>query len=101
MYQKFLIIAALSLFTSDTTKPTTPPMADKNAATVEQIRGVYVFVNSKPVRPYKYLGNVTASAMSFTPLNSILKRCQDKYPEADGLIFHEATLSFGDAIKFE
>ncbi len=47
------VVLALSLVSFQVAEK----MADKDNAQVEQIKGVYVFIHSKPKREYEYLGS--------------------------------------------
>ena len=110
MYQKILTVCAFALMTQDTTtKPEQKTiLADKEAARVEQMKGLYVFTDSKPLRAYKYLGNVKGKGFmmngQYTNVrDALLKRCSEQYPEADGIILHlnSGGFDFADALKFE
>ena len=84
--------------------------ARQNTAEVEQIQGLYVFVDSKPVLEYDYLGTIngTGGRASLNPQYTVvrdilLKRAKKDYPTADGIILH---LNAGgrdrcDVIKFK
>lgn len=80
-------------------------MADKDNAKVEQIKGVYLFIHSKPIREYEYLGsfepNVIPSKKGSTIINFMIKKGTEKYPQADGIIFTDDELVKADMIKFK
>ena len=106
-YMFFLIgivfLAATAFTVAKTFEPTNA------TATVNQVQGVYIFSDSKPVMEYTYLGTVkTSNAAGFVKedygsnRDRLLKNLKKDYPDADGLI-----LSVGesgakaDAIKFK
>lgn len=64
----------------------------KSTAEVEQIEGLYIFSDSKPVLEYEYLGTVKASIGWDTQYqgvrNKLIKKAKKDFPNADGLIFH-------------
>ena len=82
----------------------------KNTAEVEQIQGFYVFIDSKPVMEYDYLGTIngTGGRAALNPQytsvrDALLKRAKKDYPAGDGIIFH---LNAGgkdrcDVVKFK
>lgn len=81
---------------------------NKSTAEVDQVEGVYIFINAKPVNEYKYLG----TSKSFMTLGSgqfqdvrdkLIRKVKKKYPEADGIIFsfYDGGTDKCDAIKFK
>lgn len=109
MKKIFIPAAILALFafnsiSYDTTKAT---------ATVQQLQGVYIFVDSKPVAEYKYLGTVKLSRKeNRQQINSgqyqnvrdaLLTRLKKDYPAADGAIFsfYDGGADQVDAIQFK
>lgn len=80
-------------------------MAEKSSAKVEQIKGVYVFTNSKPIREYEYLGSfepkVVPSKRTKTIIEFMITKGTEKYPQADGIIFKDDELVEADLIKFK
>lgn len=80
-------------------------MADKDNAKVEQIKGVYVFIHSKPIREYEYLGSlqpkVVPSSNAKPIINHMITKGTEKYPQADGIIFTDDELGKVDMIKFK
>lgn len=80
-------------------------MEDKNLARVEQVQGLYVFQQSKPVAEYDYLGSVKITvSMSGKPqelYNMIIKKVKKEYPDADGVIFTGVDMDRADAVKFK
>ena len=82
----------------------------KSTAEAEQIEGLYVFVDSKPVSEYTYLGTVKGAGVgaSFNPQyntirNAMLKKVRKEYSSADGVILHlnAGGKDSADAIKFK
>ncbi len=80
----------------------------KSTAEVDQFEGLYVFVDSKPVKEYEYLGTVTASITlgdtQYTGCRDrMIKKCKKDYPQADGIIitFKSGGTDKADAIKFK
>jgi len=80
-------------------------MAGKESASVEQIKGVYVFIHSKPNREYEYLGSFHPKAVpsgNAKPIvNHMISKGTEKYPQADGIIFTDDQLAKVDMIKFK
>lgn len=78
-----------------------------NTAEVEQIKGMYVFCDSKPVREYEYLGSVRngigVSSQYTSVRNRLLNNARKEYPEANGIIIHLNSEGFdrADCIKFK
>lgn len=79
--------------------------ANTGNATAEQVEGYYIFLMSKPVKAYEYLGTVKAgitwNGQPEENFRSILKRVKKDYPKADGIIFQDISLKKVDAIKFK
>ena len=80
MRTKLLLLAVVSIIFATSFKI----MADKSNAAVDQIQGVYVFIQSKPTSEYEYLGSV-----------------KKEYPQADGVIFTSVNMDQVDAVKFK
>lgn len=78
---------------------------DKAKATVEQMDGLYVFIQSKPDAENEYLGSVKKSlALTGNPeemLNAMIKKVKKEYPNANGIIFTSVSMDKADAIKFK
>lgn len=78
---------------------------DKSKGTVEQMEGLYVFIQSKPVAPNEYLGSEKkAIALTGKPeemLNSMIRKAKKDYPQADGIIFTSVSMDKADVIKFK
>lgn len=81
------------------------PTADNSAARVDQAEGIYIFLMSKPTAPYEYQGTVTKTfAWQGTPVemvNGIIKKCQNEYPQANGIIFSDIGMTKAECIKFK
>jgi len=79
-----------------------------STAEVEQVQGCYIFIDSRPVKEYKYLGTCkytiawVGSGQYQDVRNRLIKRIKKEYPEADGIIFHfhDGGEDRADAIKF-
>jgi hypothetical protein len=75
---------------------------EKGNAIVEQQKGVYIFICSKPANEFEYLGSVSKSfGLTGQPkemLNSILKKVKKDYPQANGVIFTSIQMDKADAI---
>lgn len=64
----------------------------KNSATVNQVEGIYIFTDCKPVREYEYLGSVnalTANGYYEQVRSASIKQGKKKYPTMDALIIHD------------
>lgn len=79
----------------------------KSTAEVEQMEGVYLFVDSKPVTEYEYLGTVKISFAwdsQYTGVrDKLIKKGKKDFPNADGFIlqFKSGGQDKCDAIKFK
>lgn len=112
MKQKFALICGLvligsaTLFSSFQTGETR-----KDFAIVNMVEGYYIYVDSKPMKEYTYLGTVDGRGMSLgggssqyiDVRNNLIKRAKKEYPRADGLIFTFVTGARDkvDAIQFK
>jgi hypothetical protein len=76
----------------------------KNAATVEQIEGLYIYHLSNPVAEYDYIGTYKIGMiLDNTPdlcLNKLIKKTKEQYPQAQAIIIKKDMYSC-DAIKFK
>lgn len=79
--------------------------ADKGLCKAEQREGYYIFILSKPIAEYEFLGTVKKNiALTGQPnemINGILKKVKKEYPKADGIIFTSADFEKAEAIKFK
>ena len=81
---------------------------DINRAEVNQVQGIMIFTDSKPLQQYKYLGTVKAFRMAgssqYQPLRDhLVKKLKKDYPAANGAIFHLTSggTDYADAIKLQ
>lgn len=80
-----------------------------SSAEVNQVEGLYIFTDSKPVKEYEYLGTVKSNSGGFgdsqyTGVRSrIIKNCKKDFPKADGIILYlnSGEADKADAIKFK
>ena len=79
-----------------------------STAEVEQIQGCYIFVDSRPIKKYEYLGTckytiALASTQYQSVRDKLIKKIKKEYPDADGIIFHfhDGGQDRADAIKFD
>lgn len=79
--------------------------SEKNKSIVDQKEGLYIFILSKPVAEYEYLGSVKKIlAWSGKPdemLNSMIRKVKKDYPKADGIVFTSIDMDKADAIQFK
>lgn len=81
----------------------------KSTGEVDQLQGYYIFVDSKPVMEYEYMGTVKGPSVSFgsgqyqSVRDVLIKRAKKDYPTADALIFtfKDGGTDRCDAIKFK
>lgn len=80
-----------------------------STAEVNQVEGLLIFTDCKPVKEYEYLGTVKSNTGGFGNAqyegvrNRLIKKVKSEYPKADGAIMY---LNYGqadkaDAIKFK
>lgn len=101
---KILIAAVLVLFTAFAFKPLYE--LKNNTAEVNRLEGVYIFVDSKPVKDYIFLGTIKAPGMvgskDYEDLSpKMVKLALKKYPEAEAVIFKAGSIYELEAIKFK
>lgn len=74
-----------------------------NTAEVDQEQGMYIFIRSKPVNDYKFLGKIKMSFITSSKpsenLASALKRAAKQFPEANGVIVQSDNYESVDAIQ--
>ena len=78
-------------------------------AEVNQLKGYYIFVDSRPLHEYEYLGEVKGPGVGFGSgqysevRNKMIDRLAKEYPKADGIILHFQTgaKDRAEAIKFK
>ena len=79
----------------------------KATAEVEQMQGLYIFTDSKPVLEYEYLGTVKAAISMDGQYQGVrdklIKKAKKDFPTADGLMmqFKSGGTDKCDAIKFK
>jgi hypothetical protein len=99
-----LALTFLIAFTSDKTQE-----VKKSTAEVDQVQGLYIFTDSKPLYEYEYLGSVKngvriVGSSQYQPVrDGLIKKIKKEYPQADGAIFHfvNGAADKADAIKFK
>ena len=80
----------------------------KSTAEVEQMQGLYIFTDSKPVAEYEYLGTVKlslglGSGQYQNVRNVLIKRAKKEYPQSDAIILllKDGGTDRADVIKFK
>ena len=79
----------------------------KATGEVEQLQGLYIFTDSKPVLEYEYLGTVKATigwdSQYQGVRDKLIGKAKKDFPNADGLImqFKSGGTDKCDAIKFK
>ena len=79
----------------------------KSTAEVEQMQGVYIFTDSKPVSEYEYLGTVKSTfgwdSQYRGVRDRLIKKAKKDFPEGDALIlqFKSGGTYKCDVIKFK
>lgn len=100
-------LAGIALTLSIAFKSSEPDMMEVKITTadVEQMNGLYVFIHSKPVKPYETLGTyapkVVWSDESNKLINHMVTKGKEKFPEATAIIFTSDDLGTADLIKFK
>jgi len=102
IFSILIIICAVGFSTNHYT-------SDKATATVNQVQGVYIFIDSKPVSEYQYLGTVDTKGITTTNpqytviRDKLISRIKKDWPTADGVIFsfNSGGRDHADAIKFK
>lgn len=78
---------------------------DPSLARVDRVRGLYVFFACTPVQPYEHIGtkkiHLTWSGRPEELFEKAARKCQDKWPDADALIFSDSDMDQFDAVKFK
>lgn len=106
MKRILLIFSVLALFAFSFSQKT---IDDTSLATVNQLQGLYVFTDCRPVAPYKFLGTVKngmrlAGSSQYEPVRDrLLKKVKADYPDANGIIFSfvNGAADRADAIQFK
>ena len=85
-------------------------ITDKSAASVNQVQGIYLFIESRPAGEYEFLGNIKPKGRFLQSYpyfegarDALVKSVKKDYRLADGLIFHfnDGNNPTADAIKFK
>jgi hypothetical protein len=78
---------------------------DTNKAEVNQVQGIFIFTDSKPVADYTYLGTIKSSFVSLNPQytnirDRLISKLKEKFPQANGAIlsFNSGGADKADAI---
>jgi hypothetical protein len=79
-----------------------------NTAEVEQLEGLYIFTDSKPVKEYDFIGSekvsFTLGSEQYGAIrNKLIKKVKKEYPQANAIIFHfeNGGTDKADAIKLK
>lgn len=96
-----VIITALTSFTiSDY-------ILKKNTAEVEQVEGLFIFTDSKPVMEYEYIGTVKAVMGMDSQYNGVrnklIRKARKKFPNGEAIMLHfkSGGVDRADIIKFK
>ncbi len=78
---------------------------EKASANVNQVQGLYIFQQCKPVKETEYLGSVKKSvSLTGKPsemLNSMIKKAKKEYPQCQAIIFVDDDMDKVDCVKFK
>jgi hypothetical protein len=99
-----LVITVLSIVAILAFKSTNEIKRDY--ASVNQVSGLYVFLESKPLAEYEVLGTVKKTGLVWNGKakemqNILIRRAQDDYPKCDGIIFDDISMEHATVIKFK
>lgn len=109
--KKILLILILGFFALSFTSvnngsSNSPP--EKSTAQVNQVQGLYIFTDSKPVLEYEYLGTVKAALTLRSPQytdvrDKLIRKAKEEFPGAEGVIlnFKTGASDQADVIKFK
>lgn len=80
--------------------------AKNSTAEVETEQGILLFVASKPVQQYEYLGTVELNGIVMSNdykhiMPKTVEKALKKYPNAQGVIFKDGGVYKADVIKFK
>jgi hypothetical protein len=78
----------------------------KSDARVIQAEGVYIFLQSTPLREYDILGTVKKTGLVWTGqpeemYRTILRRARRDYPNCEAVIFDDIQMTHATCIKFK
>jgi hypothetical protein len=82
---------------------------NKQLSEVNQVQGLHLFIDSKPVAEYEYLGTIKVTAWNVSSeqyqgvRDALIKKAKKEYPEGNGLIFNfnAGGADLADVIKFK
>lgn len=98
----FCFIALIGL-----TSTITAYVSTKGIATVNQVQGMYIFIQSKPAIEYDFLGSVSSSAIVKSKKEDdivphMIKRVKEAHPTANAIVFISGSnLCKVDALKLK
>ena len=106
--KKGIIYAAIAIAFVSLSAFSVQQSLKKSYAEVNQQKGVYIFVDSKPLNDFEFLGEVQnkrpwGGSSQYTEVkNDLVDRCVKEYPKADGVILHFITgqRDRAEAIRF-
>ena len=99
-----LAITAMVAFRVTNYKPSDE--IKKDYASVNQVSGVFVFLQSRPLADYEILGTVKKTGIVWTgkpkEMQSILiRRAKRDYPSCGGIIFDDISMDHATVIQFK
>lgn len=98
-----ILIVTILLFLSF---PALAQEGDKSLAKADIQQGLYIFMLSKPVSDYDYLGSIHKKGLVWSGqpkemLNIMIRRAKKEYPEADAIVITNIAMDMADVIKFK
>lgn len=107
--RKHIIYSAITIAFITLSAFTVQHALKKGYAEVEQEKGIYIFVNSKPLMEYEFLGEIKSNTGGFGSTqytevrNRLVDKCAKEYPRADGMILHfrSGKADVAEAIRFK
>jgi hypothetical protein len=78
----------------------------KSDARVSQAEGLYIFLQSTPLKEYDVLGTVKKTGLVWTGkpeemYRTILRRAKKDYPNCEAVIFDDIQMTHATCIKFK
>jgi hypothetical protein len=103
---KKLIPFLLGIFCAITFAFTANIVDSKGLANVDQERGLYIFIRSKPASDYEFLGKVNMPAIVWNGrpremMNIAIRRAAKQFPKADGIIIQDESFGKVEAITIK
>ena len=100
----FAVVIGIAIMTFFSFKPS--DQVKKDYASVNQVSGIFVFIQSKPLADYEVLGTVKKTGLTWNgkakEMQTILiRRAQDDYPICEGIIFDDIAMDHATVIKFK